>query len=536
MKTLLLGINSKYIHPNIAIRLLKANYDYEVDIKEFNIKDKKEDIYKYIVDNNYKTVGISCYIWNIELVKKLLPILRKENITIILGGPEVSYNAKYYLDNDFCDFVIKNEGEEAFNHLLHHLHNKLPLDKIPNLYYKNGFTFDKLVDLSKTKMAYHLLDDLQNKIIYLETSRGCPFHCGYCMASLDNKLRFFDIEEIKKEVLRLINKGGKTFKFLDRTFNANKKNFLSLIDFIIVNHKENNSFQFEITGDLLDDDVIKYINERAPKNLFRFEIGIQSTNILANKAVYRIQNNEKLFHNIKLIQNAGIIDLHLDLIAGLPYEDYVSFRNTFNEVLSLRPKELQLGFLKLLKGTKLYEEKDKYGYIFNESAPYDIICNNFISSEDIKKIHLLEDAFERFYNGDYYKSSINYVLDNIDNPFDFFYELGKVELNSKRLQDTFKCLNDFIKNNTNINYEEFHKLLVLDYLNLHNIKPTCWWDEKISPKEKKELLRYFHQNNILKENLNVLYKYSLLIPLEKNIIVAIYKDNKKQIYSIEKED
>ena len=291
MKTLLLGINSKYIHPNMAIRLLKVNCDYDVSLKEFNIKDKVNDIYDYIINNNYEVIGISCYIWNIELVKELLSLLKNHNLTIILGGPEVSYNASYYLDNDLCNYVIKNEGEEAFNLLLHYLNKEINLNEIPNLYYKGGFTFDKLVDLSKTKMAYHLLDDLNNKIIYIETSRGCPFKCGYCMASLDNKLRFFDIEEIKSEVLKLINQGGRIFKFLDRTFNANKKNFLSLIDFIIKHHKENNSFQFEITGDLLDDEIIKYINQNAPKNLFRFEIGIQSTNINANKAVYRIQNN-----------------------------------------------------------------------------------------------------------------------------------------------------------------------------------------------------------------------------------------------------
>ena len=534
MKTLLLGINSKYIHPNMAIRLLKVNCDYDVSLKEFNIKDKVNDIYDYIINNNYEVIGISCYIWNIELVKELLSLLKNNNLTIILGGPEVSYNASYYLDNDLCNYVIKNEGEEAFNLLLHYLNKEISLNEIPNLYYKGGFTFDKLVDLSKTKMAYHLLDDLNNKIIYIETSRGCPFKCGYCMASLDNKLRFFDIEEIKSEVLKLINQGGRIFKFLDRTFNANKKNFLSLIDFIIKHHKENNSFQFEITGDLLDDEIIKYINQNAPKNLFRFEIGIQSTNINANKAVYRIQNNEKLFHNIKLIQDANIIDLHLDLIAGLPYEDYDSFKNTFNEVLSLRPKELQLGFLKLLKGTKLYEEKDKYGYIFNESAPYDIISNDFMSIEDIKNIHLLEDAFERYYNNTYYKISINYILDNIDNPFDFFFELGTKELKSKRLQDTFKLLDDFIKNK-NINYNEFHKLLILDYLNIHNIKPTCFWNEKISPKEKNELLRNYKEKNLLSEDLSTLYKYSLVIPLKNEVIIAIYKDNKRKIYTLKKE-
>ena len=233
MKTLLIGINSKYIHPNIAIRLLKVNTSYDVDIIEFNIKDNINKIYDYITNNHYTVVAFSCYIWNIEIIKELLLLLKDKNITLILGGPEVSYNAEYYINNNLCNYVIKNEGEESFDLLLKYLDGKCDINSVPNLYHKNGFTFDKLVDLSKTKMAYDLLDDLTNQIIYIETSRGCPYHCGYCMASLDNKLRFFDIEEIKRQILSLINKGGKTFKFLDRTFNAHKKNFISLIDFII---------------------------------------------------------------------------------------------------------------------------------------------------------------------------------------------------------------------------------------------------------------------------------------------------------------
>lgn len=531
MKTLLIGINAKYIHPNLAIRLLKKNTSYDVDIKEFNIKDKASDIYNYIVNNSYNIVGFSCYIWNIELINEVLELLKNHNIKVILGGPEVSYNHKKYLENNLAHFIIKNEGEEAFNMLLEHLDNKREISSIPNLYHKDGFTFDKLVDIKNTKMAYDLLDDVKNQIIYIETSRGCPFRCGYCMASLDNKLRFFDIEEIKYQVLTLINKGGKVFKFLDRTFNAHKKNFISLIDFIIKNHKPENSFQFEITGDLLDDDIIHYINQNAPKNLFRFEIGIQSTNILANKAVYRIQNNEKLFHNIRLIQDAKIIDLHLDLIAGLPYEDYDSFKKTFNEVLSLRPKELQLGFLKLLKGTKLYEEKDKYRYIFNKHAPYDIIKNDFLSETDINNIKIVEDAFEKYYNKDYYKKSINYILDNTSNFFDFFYNFGLEKELGNRLEDKFKHLDNYIKNNTNINYDEFHKLLIIDYLNCYNIKPSCWWEEKISPKEKNEILRNLYEENKLNYDLNTLYKYSLVIPLKSTIIIVIYKNNTKEIYT-----
>ena len=504
MKKLLLAINAKYIHPNVALRLLKANTNYDVDIMEFTIKNHIDTIVDFIIEGNYKFVGFSCYIWNIEMIKQILPLLRNHNITILLGGPEVSYNAEYYINNNIADFVIKNEGEEAFDLLLKYLDNKISINEVPNLYHKDGFTFDKLVDISKIKLPYEYFHvDAKNRIAYIETSRGCPFHCGYCMASLDNKLRFFDIEEIKKNILYLQKRNYKIFKFLDRTFNANKKNFISLIDFIIMHHEDNTSFQFEITGDLLDDEIINYINEHAPKNLFRFEIGIQSTNELANKAVYRIQNNEKLFHNIRLIQDAKIIDLHLDLIAGLPYEDYASFIKTFNEVLSLRPKELQLGFLKLLKGTKLYEEKEKYGYIFNASAPYDIISNNFISKEDIEKIHIAEDAFEIYYNSSKYHNSINYVLNCINNPYELFFELGKNYPRKLQEKDRYNLFDNMIKNNINIDYQEFHKLLILDYLNVNPYTVEGDYDNiKITTKEDlkyiKETYYYKSQEKIEK--------------------------------------
>lgn len=532
MKTLLIGINAKYIHPNLAIRLLKKNTNYDVDIKEFTIKDSIDSIIEYIIINNYQIVGFSCYIWNIEYVKEILNKLKNKDITIILGGPEVSYNAYYYLENDMCDYVIKNEGEEAFDLLLQYLNNKIEINKIPNLYYKNNFTFDKLVDINKTKMAYDLLDDVANKIIYLETSRGCPYHCGYCMASLDNKLRFFNIEEIKNQILLLSKKGARIFKFLDRTFNANKKNFISLIDFIIDNHTNNQSFQFEITGDLLDDDIIEYINNKAPKNLFRFEIGIQSTNIKTNLSVGRIQNNEKLFNNIKKIQNANIIDLHLDLIAGLPYEDYTSFEKTFNDVVTLKPKELQLGFLKLLHGTSLKNEAHKYNYKWNNNAPYDIICNDYMSESDIKEIHITEDAFEAYYNNDYMKNALNFIIDNEESSFSFFHDLGKLYQKKKGLENMFYVIDNFISDK--IYYKKAHRLLIIDYLNYYNLKPTAWWKEKLDKATKNNILRFLYENKIIDIPLIDLYKYSLLINLEDYYILAIYKPNNKKIIEIKK--
>ncbi|MGM9970270.1 MAG: DUF4080 domain-containing protein [Anaeroplasma sp.] len=529
MKILLIGINAKYIHPNLAIRLLKKNTSYPVDIKEYTIKDDINAIISHIID--YDVVAFSCYIWNIEVIKKILNEIKDKKLIKILGGPEVSYNAKYYLNNNLANYVIKNEGEEAFDLLLNYLDKKnIDINKIPNLYYKNTFTYDKIVDISNTKMAYDLLDDVNNKIMYIETSRGCPYHCGYCMASLDNKVRFFDMEEIKKQILILQNKGAKIFKFLDRTFNANKK-FLDLIDFIIENHHKNESYQFEITGDLLKPEYIDYINCRAPKNLFRFEIGIQSTNIKSNLSVGRIQNNDLLFSNIKRIQDAGIIDLHLDLIAGLPYEDYSTFQKTFNDVLALRPKELQLGFLKILYGTNLYKEADMYSYKWNNNAPYEIISNNFLSEADINNIHRVEDAFEKYYNSGIMKNSMNYILDKEENHFNLFFELSNLDYNGP-LEKMFLCLDLFLKEKTY--YQEIHKIIIKDYLNHFNLKPKAWWKEKCDKKEKNIILRNLKENNILKFELNILYKYSLLVNLEKYYLIAIYQPNKKDILTIEK--
>ncbi len=537
MKSLLIGINAKYIHPNLAIRLLKNNTTYQTDIIEYTTKENKDTITNYIIDNNYDFIGFSCYIWNINYIKELVLLLKekKSSIKIMLGGPEVSYNANEYIG--LVDYVIKNEGEESYHLLLSYLDNKVSLNEVPNLFHRNGYTFDKLVDIKSIKPAYGLIEDVENRIIYFETSRGCPYHCSYCMASLDNKVRFFDIEQVKIELKKLLDRKAKVIKFLDRTFNANKKNFVELIDFLILHHKPYNSFQFEITGDLLDEDLIHLINEKAPKNLFRFEIGIQSTNVESNLLVKRIQNNQKLFHNITLIQNAKVIDLHLDLIAGLPKEDYNSFKNTFNEVLSLRPKELQLGFLKLLHGTVLKQEHTKYNYIYNKTAPYEIISNDSMSISDIKNIHICEDAFEKFYNYGYMDKSIQFILDNTTNYFDFFFDLGNYYLSQKinGLDTLFLCIDNHLKE-TNFNkYDEAHILLLIDYLKYNNVKAKSWWT-KLDKKEKTEYIRYIDEIKLTPFTIEILYKYSTVIRYKKTLIIALYINNKSYVYTTKAKD
>lgn len=522
MKILLIAINSKYIHPNLAVRLLKANTAFSAEIKEFTIKDSPEKIIAFVNEGNFDVVGISCYIWNIEIVKNILPGIKAKHV--VLGGPEVSYDAEYYLENNLAEFVIKNEGEIAFDKLIKHLNGECTLEQVPNLYYRGGFTFDQAVNLSEIRDAYDLYDNMENKIAYIETSRGCPYHCGYCMASLDNNLRFFDMEKIKSKILLLKSKGAKTFKFLDRTFNANRK-FPDLIDFIIENYTTGESYQFEITGDVLKPEYIDYINARAPKNLIRFEIGIQSTNVESNRAVGRIQDNKRLFDNILRIQNAGIIDLHLDLIAGLPYETLAVFEKTFNDCIALRPKELQLGFLKLLKGTNLFCHAQDFGYKYENNAPYEIISNDFLSKDDIIEIHCTENAFDYYYNSGFYKNSMLIILDNEPSAFAFFNKLGRLEIKGE-LHERFRILDDFIKDKSY--YNEFHSALIYDYLNHFSIRPKIWWDEKVSKEEKNKLYREFCEKNPDFSPADF-YKYGMTVKLENVTYFCLFKPDCKLI-------
>lgn len=522
MKVLLVAINSKYIHPNLAVRLLKANTEYPTEIKEFTIKDDVQNIVRFINDGNYDVVGFSCYIWNIEIIRKLLPQVNAKYK--VLGGPEVSYDAERYIEGGIADFVIKNEGEVAFNELLKYLDHKAELCDVPNLYFKGGFTHDATVDVGKLKQAYYLYDEPMHKLSYIETSRGCPYRCGYCMASLDKKLRFFDINKVISEIEKLRKRGAKTFKFLDRTFNAGQR-FQEVIDYIIKNHSEGESYQFEITGDILSEAYIDYINEKAPKNLIRFEIGIQSTNIESNKAVGRIQNNERLFSNIRKLQDGGKIDLHLDLICGLPLEDFESFRNTFNDCISLRPKELQLGFLKLLKGTPIYNEIEKHGYIFSEMPPYEIISNNYITREELDEIHFLENAFDNYYNKGIYKAAMQVLLDNEPDVFSFFQSLGK-DLEKGSIEKQYKFLDDFVKEYQY--YDTFHEALILDYLNFSKVKPKAWWKENVPENERKIIFREIAEKDY-DININDLYRHGLLIELPDKYIVGIWTDKYKML-------
>ena len=540
MKTLLVSINAKYIHTNNAVRLLKANSDFDVSIFEYTIKDDIEKIITDIEEFNPDILGFSIYIWNIEIFRKILSIIALNKTKIIIGGPEVSYESSDFLNKYPVDFIIKGEGEIAFNSLLHALNAKEDYSSISNLIYlkDNKITHTPLLEISNLdnlKLPYFFEEDVNhipNKISYIETSRGCPYKCSYCLSSLEKKVRFFDMEQVKVTIKYLVKHGSKTIKFLDRTFNANKKT-LELFNFIIKNNNHQTVFQFEITGDVLDKRIIEYLNEHAPKGLFRFEIGIQSTNKETNLLVDRFQNTEKLFENITLIQNGGIIDLHLDLIAGLPKENLYSFRNTFNEVFFLGAKELQLGFLKMLKGTKIRREANLYNYIYKKESPYEIISNDSLSAEDVKEIHLVEHMLDIYHNKEYFGNNLHKYILNQPCPYTFFkvmgeyYQTNKYASKGYQIEDVYSIIFDFIKNKSTV-YS-----LKKDYLNRSKIKPKIFWEQDISKQEKNIIFKKIAKKNNI--TINNLYKHTVITKYLNMYYVVLYKDFKSFAYEIEED-
>jgi len=540
MKTLLISINAKYIHTNNAVRLLKANCNFDVDILEYTIKDSIDDIIKDIHTFKPDILGFSAYIWNINIITEIIDNLSLDGSKIVVGGPEVSYESMYFMNIHNIDYIVKGEGEIAFNILLDTLKNDKEISSVPNLTYrKNGKLYSnpiqEIEDLNQLNLPYYFNEDIKhipNKISYIESSRGCPYKCSYCLSSLEKTVRFFETAKVKEAILYLIRSGAKTIKFLDRTFNANR-NTLDLLDFIITNNNNITVFQFEITGDILDSHIINYLNDNAPKGLFRFEIGIQSVNYETNTLVDRHQDNEKLFHNIKLIQEKGVIDLHLDLIAGLPKEDLNSFKNTFDTVFKLGAKELQLGFLKMLRGTKIRVEAGKYGYEYDAKAPYEIIKNNSLCENDIEQIHIVEHMLEIHHNKGYFRNGMLELLLKQDSVFDYLLKIGThyVENGFKfhrfQIEDVYKRVFPLL------NQDELY-FIKQDYLCRSKIKPKLIFPVVKDKETRTHLFTHIEKQYSIERN--VLYKNSVILEHTDEYFVIVYLQNKKSTFKIKKED
>ena len=541
MKTLLIGINSKYIHPTLSIYQLAYNTTYPVTLKEFTIKDNVDKIVNYIINEKPDLVGFSVYIWNINIVKEIIKYIRETNTMILLGGPEVSYNAEDYILNNEADFVINNEGEESFHLLLDALNNNTPLYDVPNLVYKDEKIVETntiLPNLENVKLATTNVLDYKNRIVYLESSRGCPYRCSYCVASTSNKVRMFPLDNVLNILNTLMKERVKTVKFLDRTFNADPKYLITILDFI----EENNistTFQFEIVVDRLTKEMLDKIKNYKQSTL-RFEIGIQSTNDFVNKSIRRTQNMEKVKENILYLNSIPNLELHVDLIAGLPYEDICSFRNSFNETFGLFSKELQLGFLKFLKGTHLMTMIEEHEYIYDHNPPYEIIQNKYLSKDELGEIHKVEETLEKFYNSGIFKTFWSYFKNNqVIDYYQFFLDLYNY-LDSQNFSflkyqiiDLFISLNNFISNYFKDIYHILYEQLVIDYYTFFKTKPKLWGIKTLTKEEKQTMYPYII-NNISGYTVEDLYRYALVFELNNKLFVFIYQDFKCQSFIIEK--
>ncbi|MTI68204.1 MAG: DUF4080 domain-containing protein [Firmicutes bacterium] len=503
MKVLLNTLNSKFIHSSLSIRYIKEycnDLDINIEVNEYTINQNADFIAGEIFKKDPKVVAFSCYIWNIEKILYIAKLLKKvkSNIKIILGGPEVSFNSENILkENPYIDIIVYGEGEKTFKELLWTYKNNKQIKDIDGIVYREK---NEIIKSSPRELIDNLdsipspfnedLKEYKNKIVYYESSRGCPFNCKFCLSSTIKGVRFFSIERVKNDLKKLIDAGVKQVKFVDRTFNTNKEFALDIMKFVISENPKNINFHFEVTAHLIDEEMLDFL-KNVPEGLFQFEVGVQTTNEKAIKAIGRTTDFNKLSSVVKKIKEFQNIHQHLDLIAGLPFEDYESFKKSFNDVYNLSPDKLQLGFLKLLKGSELRKLKEEYGFKYINKPPYEVIENDFIKYKEMLKLKTIEDLVEKYANEISFKNTVKFIINNFHStPFEFysdfasFWEKNNYHLISHSKKKLYKIIYKFYKEEIEKYIDLFNEVIKYDYLydNHTNVLPdyiTCYDTEYI---------------------------------------------------------
>ena len=533
-KILLVAINAKYIHSNLAVHSIRVSLEqngYSAEVREYTINNQIEEILDDIYIRKPALIGFSCYIWNREYVEKLIVELGKlmPTCAIFLGGPEVSYNTDYYLDKySNVIGVMVGEGEETFLEVAMKFscNSQENVELIDKVYKENEIdcsSYDNIaglctranrkptlrepLDMSAIPFPYSNLKEFENRIIYYESSRGCPFSCSYCLSSIDKKLRYRDLELVKKELLFFLDNKVAQVKFIDRTFNCQKERCENIWQFIKDNDNGYTNFHFEISADLITDKQIEILNSMRP-GAVQLEIGVQTTNEDSIKAIRRKMDIDKLRDVVRRLRAPKNIHLHLDLIAGLPYEDIESFRNSFNDVYNMNPDELQLGFLKLLYGSTMYDDAERYGIVCKSFPPYEVLYTNWLSFDDVLSLKKTEEVVEIYYCTGQFVNSINYLIGFFDTPYDFYKALGefyseKSDGGKKHSRiDRYNILLDFasglvkdICKEKNLDIDVVKSLLTYDIYVRENIKtrPTFAIDSSIY---KEDIKAFAKDNNI----------------------------------------
>lgn len=430
MKFLLVAVNAKYIHSNPAVYSLKrfaGEYTDAVEIAEYTINNRMEDILEDIYRRKPDVIGFSCYIWNIGMVEKLMGELHKllPKLPVFLGGPEVTYDADKLLRKyPYLTGIFIGEGEATFAQVVKYYVKKNPasLEDIPGLMLRSGMTPErKPLNLTDVPFLYDDMAPFTNRIIYYETQRGCPFRCSYCLSSIDKTVRFRDIEVVKKELAFFLEKKVKQVKFVDRTFNCNHDHAMAVWQYLYDHDNGVTNFHFEIAGDILREDEIALVAKMRP-GLVQFEIGVQSTNTDTLREIRRVMDIEKLKQVVAALKAAHNVHIHLDLIAGLPYEDYDSFARSFDDVYAMEPEQLQLGFLKVLKGSYMAEMAESYGLVYTDYAPYEVLYTNWLSFTEICRLKRIEEMVEIYYNSGQFAHSLPVMIADLGQGAFAFYE------------------------------------------------------------------------------------------------------------------
>ena len=503
MKILLAACNAKYIHSNLAVYDLQAyasDYADHIVLKEYTINQQKDDIMRDIYLEHPDVVCVSCYIWNLSFVKELMADLIKilPGADFWAGGPEVSYDAEKFLtENSEFKGVMVGEGEETFKELAGYYVEKNPqnLKNMTGICYRDGDQiihngWRQIMDLSSIPFIYKDLSEFKNRIIYYESSRGCPFSCSYCLSSIDKKLRFRDTETVKKELQFFIDNKVPQVKFVDRTFNCKHDHAMAIWKYINEHDNGVTNFHFEISADLLREEELQEMSTMRP-GLIQLEIGVQSTNPDTIKAIHRTMDFEKLKGIVDRIHSFENIHQHLDLIAGLPYEDYDSFRHSFNDVYALKPQQLQLGFLKVLKGSHMMEMCKEYGIVYKTQEPYEVLSTKWLDYDHVLKLKTVENMVEVYYNSGQFQNTLEYLENFFQDAFSiyerlgsFYMEKGYGDVSHTRMR-RYEILLEFLEDVPEISMDQVKDQMVYDLYLRENLKSRPGFARDQKPFERQ---------------------------------------------------
>ena len=545
MKILLAACNAKYIHSNLAVYDLQAyaaEYADHIVLKEYTINQQKDDIMRDIYLEHPDVVCVSCYIWNVSFVKELMADLTKilPDADFWAGGPEVSYDAEKFLtENPEFKGVMVGEGEETFRELAGYYveKNSQDLKDMTGICYKDGEKiihngWRQIMDLSSIPFIYKDLSDFKNRIIYYESSRGCPFSCSYCLSSIDKKLRFRDTEMVKKELQFFIDNKVPQVKFVDRTFNCKHDHAMAIWKYINEHDNGVTNFHFEISADLLREEELQEMSTMRP-GLIQLEIGVQSTNPDTIKAIHRTMDFEKLKGIVDRIHSFGNIHQHLDLIAGLPYEDYDSFRHSFNDVYALKPQQLQLGFLKVLKGSHMMAMCQEYGIVYKTREPYEVLSTKWLDYDHVLKLKTVENMVEVYYNSGQFQNTLEYLEGFFPDAFsiyerlgNFYMEKGYGDVSHTRMR-RYEILLEFLEDVSEISMDQVKDQMVYDLYLRENLKsrPGFARDQKPFERQiwdfrKREKVAKNAHVEVFADGKVLLFDYAYRDPLTNNARVT----------------